>query len=311
MDIRQIIDVIMSIENDNVFYMVNPITSSEGFFTIEKKLLYVAKDIEGYISEGIETDFLKLQTHIHVSAVENDHTFENDDYNIIMFKGDLKDQNIEAFVHLCEIHARNPRELKFRDFFYSLIKIFQLPSEQSYINAVGLFGELKLIQYTYEKFSIDISKQWHSKGSRSKYDFSNGKICIEVKTTSSDDGRIEIKHSQIFDEERCYLVAMACDQSDIGETLEELVVYLQETDAFNSLEFAVNLAKEKNRVSESDYKKQRFSLKDINMYESKDINPFPDYPDNVSSLVYKMDLSDYQKMTSDNMLSILKTLVIF
>ena len=196
----------------------------------------------------------------------------------------------------------------FKEFFYSLIQIFQLPSEQSYINAVGLYGELKVIQYAYEKYGIDISVCWHSKGSKSKNDFSNGKKCLEVKTTSSEDGKISIKHSQIFFEEQSWLVEVICDKNDMGETIEELVLSFQEADVFNSIEFAINLEKEKKRVSISDYTKQRFRLQSISFYEAESVNPFKDIPDNVFSLEYKIDLSEEDKLQDNNIEKIIKGL---
>lgn len=310
MDVNQMIDAIRSVDDEQTLFMIESVTSTEGFFTTEKKLLFVAKDAEGYLTEGIETDYLKLQTHVHISAVENDHTFENDDYNIIIFKGELKGDNIEAFVHLCEIYAYNSCELGFKEFFYSLIQIFQLPSEQSYINAVGLYGELKILQYAYKTHGVDISRCWHIKGSKSKYDFSNGEECIEVKTTSSEDCKISIKHSQIFEDEKCCLAVVICDQTDNGETLEELVRFFRESEGFNGIEFAINLEKEKSRISKSDFLKQRFRLQNIMFYRTENVNPFDDLPDNVFSLEYKMDLSEEEYLQEPDIKEILKRLTV-
>ncbi len=310
MDINQIIDAINTTNDEQVLFMIEALSPTMGFFSTGKKLLYVVKDVEGYQSEGIETDFLSLQTHVHISAIQNDHTFENDDYNLILFKGELKDvSNIEAFVHLCRIHARNSHEIGFKEFFYSLIQIFQLPSEKSFINAVGLYGELKVIQYAYDRFGVDISNSWHKKGSKSKNDFSNGKECIEVKTTSSKDAKITIKHSQIFEEEGCWLAEIICDRTDVGESLEELILFFREAPVFNNINFAINLEKEKKRISVSDYVNERFCTKSILFYKTEDVNPFKDIPDNVFSMEYKMDLSEEYNLSDKDIEDIFQRMV--
>jgi hypothetical protein len=90
---------------------------------------------------------------------------------------------------------------KFVEFFDSLIDIFQIPNDQSFKNVVGLYGELSIIKNIYDTYKVDISPFWHLNGSSSKYDFSLKNFNLEIKTTSSKNKMIDIKHYQIFNNE--------------------------------------------------------------------------------------------------------------
>ena len=138
MDVENIKSQIESITDTSSIYLLESLTKTAGFFANDGKLLYIAKDIYGYPYEGIETDYLKLQTHVRISSVKNNQTFSDDYYNVIIYKGNLDDSNISSFFQLCTIHANNSDDLNFKEFFYSLIALFQLPAEQAFKNAVGL-----------------------------------------------------------------------------------------------------------------------------------------------------------------------------
>lgn len=297
MNIHDLILQIQRIDDLAGLYLLAPLTNDSGFFSANGKLLYISSDTEHYSSQGIETDYLTLQTHINIKAVKNNQTFNDGVYNIITFKGDLHEPSAESFVKLCSVHAKNKTQLGFRDFFYSLITIFQLPSEQGFKNAVGLFGELSFMKYVYELTGIDISDSWHRSGSQSRYDFSNGTICIEIKTTSSDNSNVTIKHSQIFGDYPCYLAAVCCEQHDSGKTISDLITEMQKDgQAFTGLNFCINLARELKRISGQEASELRFSVCSIDVFFNDSINPFPTLPEGVAKLVYKFDLSMYEAL---------------
>lgn len=300
---------IESISDRSNIYLVEKLSDNSGFFCSSGKLLYIALDIFNYSAEGIETEYLKLQTHIRISSIKNNQSFKDDFYNIIEFKNELDDANAESFLHLCSIHAANEKELNFKDFFYSLITLFQLTPEQAYKNALGLYGELKFMQYINKQNHIDLSLYWHKNGTYSKYDFSNGKIGLEVKTTSSSDSEVTIKHSQIFGEHECYLVAVICEEFETGETIQELIDELfQSPTAFNNLNFSLNLTKELNKISHKDRYQTRFITGEIMFYSPEIINPFPEIPDTVTSLSYRLDLSEYPSFSDEKINSIISSL---
>ena len=297
MNIHDLILQIQGIDDLAGLYLLAPLTNDSGFFSSIGKLLYISSDTEHYSSQGIETDYLTLQTHINIKAVKNNQTFNDGVYNIITFKGDLNEPSTESFVNLCSVHARNKLQLGFRDFFYSLITIFQLPSEQGYKNAVGLFGELSFMKYVFDLTGIDISNSWHRSGSMSRYDFSNGTSSIEVKTTASGCNDVTIKHSQIFGSHPCYLVAVCCEPHDNGKTINELIVEMQKADqSFIGLNFCINLAREFKRISGQEASQLRFVTSRIDVFYNEDINPFPILPECISNLEYKMDLSLYDAL---------------
>ena len=293
MDILNIKTQVNSILDTSSIFLIEVLSDCAGFFANDGKLLYIAKDIYEYLYEGIETDYLKLQTHIRISSVKNNQTFKDDYYNVIIYKGNLDDSNLESFVQLCSVHAQNSEDLNFKDFFYSLIALFQLPTEQTFTNALGLYGELKFMQYAQQRKGIDISESWHRSGPYSQYDFSNGTNNIEVKTTLSDNANVTIKHQQIFGEHPCILVAINCEQYDNGETLEEVISsMISDSTAYNGMNFNINLAKELKRVSLKAFKDMRLEVKQIQFFDTIDINPFPSIPDVVNRLSYKLDISE-------------------
>lgn len=296
------------ITDTSSIYLLDALTENAGFFTNEGKLLYIAKDIYEYPYEGIETDYLKLQTHVRISSVKNNQTFNDDYYNVIIYKRDLDDSNIASFIQLCTIHANNSDDLSFKEFFYSLITLFQLPAEQAFKNAVGLYGELKFMQYAKKRQDIDLSTYWHKNGSYSQYDFSNGKSSIEIKTIMSDSSEVTVKHQQIFGNHPCTLVVINCEQYENGETIEELIISMySDPNAFNGINFSINLAKELKRVSIVDIKELRFEVRQIQFFASADINPFPTIPDAVSKLNYKLDISELNSLSEIDSDFILKT----
>lgn len=307
MDTISLKSQIESISDLNSIYLIEPLSNSAGFFANDRKLLYIAKDIYEYFSEGIETDYLKLQTHIRISSVKNQQTFKDDFYNIIIFKGDLDDANIKSFIQLCTIHSKNPTDLNFKEFFYSLIALFQPPMEQVFLNAIGLYGELKFMQYIKKNMNIDISTSWHKRSSYSQFDFSNDKSCIEIKTTLSNTSEITIKHQQLFGDHQCTLVIVNCEQIDHGETIAEVISTMySDPDAFNGINFNINLAKELKRLSINDVKELRFKVKKILFFNTNDINPFPLLPDTVSQFSYKLDFSELTPLSDSELNSIIK-----
>lgn len=268
------------------------------------------RDDENNPHESIETEFLVLHTHIRISAVKNDATFPDDDYNVLLYKGSADDPNMESFVQLCSIHARESDCLRFREFFYSLIDLFKLPTEQEFKNAVGLFGELKLMQIAFEKYNTDISELWHKSGPYSHFDFSSSQFSIEVKAIAGNDATVMIKHQQVFGDTPCVLAVMNCEQMDTGESLAELVTVLQHTEsAFQGINFAINVAAEQKRISKSDFTNLRFRIIRYSLYKANEINPFDSPPSNVSDLSYRLDLSDAAPLPESSHLAVFHYLI--
>lgn len=307
MKICEIVNLIRSIDDVKGIYLLYPLTKNAGFFSSDGKLLFVVRDTYSNATTNIETDYLKLQTHIRLSSIKNNQTFKDDFYNIIYFNEEITDDgNASSFINLCEIYAENMNEFDFVDFFYSLIELFQLPSEQGYKNAIGLYGELKLMCHINSMYSIDISNAWHKSGSFSRYDFSGIDSCIEVKTTSSKDSCISIKHNQIFDDKPCCLAVVFCDVFDSGETIAELIELMMDNqNAFQNLNFHLNIAKEIKKISPRDINELRFITSNIMFFDTRKINPFCNIPDNITELNYRLDVSEFTAMKNNEVSAVI------
>lgn len=293
MDAKEFKSLIEGIAYTGSIQLLEILSNGSGFFTTNGKLIYMAVDTFDYCVESISTEYLELQMHVSIHAVDKFPTFSDGYYNIITYLGNFDDENIDSFIKLCMMHATHENELAFRDFFYALISLFQLPREESYKNAVGLYGELKYMQRVAEEFSIDLSEYWHRRGSMSKFDFSNKEIGIEIKTTSSDETDLKIKHDQIFGDFTCFLVAVECEQSDIGESISDVVHQMKSKNVmFNGLNFAINLEKELKRINPQQLNDLLFRVTNMRVFNADSINPFDSLPDNVSDLRYELDLSD-------------------
>lgn len=292
-------------------YLVFANSNKSGFFANNGKLIYLVSDTENFQFECIETEYLSLKTHVQIHSVENDATFENGYYNLIEFEGVPDSTEISSFINLCLIHSKNLNELNFRDFFYSLINLFQLPKEQSFKNAVGLYGELKFMQFVKDTCDADISKFWHKLGSYSQYDFSNGNDNLEVKSVLSAEQIIKIKHRQIFNDHHSFLIIMNCEKYENGETIDELIKTLTNyNNAFNSFNYSINLATELRRISHADITKIKFNLTQISIYDSNIINPFSEIPAGIIDISYTYDLSIHESMAESDIKNMIQQFLI-
>ena len=297
-------------EDKDTLYLIESITKKTGFFCNDGKLIFIVKDEADLTPEGIDTEYLKLQTHIRISSVKNYQTFKDGYYNLIIFNAEPSNDNIFDFVNLCEIYARNEEELSFRDFFYTLISIFQLPSEKKYINAIGLYGELKFMEYCAKEIDLDISQYWHMNGELSQYDFSNGDKFIEIKSNSNSSDIVIIKHNQVFGVSNGYLVLVSTNIDDTGETIYELIDSMQEEkNYFNNFNFNINLTKELKKISEFDCQTVRFVVKDMKMFNTNEINPFEDIPVEIKELNYKYDMSECIEIEKREIMDLLNDFV--
>lgn len=295
-DIRQLLDKMELIPQDDTLYLLEKLPGGTGIFACNKNILYAVPNKENCDSLGIRTDFLHLETNVYVSAFNTSvSSFENGYYNYVelfLSKMQEPEEDLLAFTNLCLAHASYMEGKEFIQFFDSLVSLFQLPKEQNYKNLIGITGELLFIEFMYKEYGIDISPFWHSEGPASKLDFVCPNANFEVKTTINDSLSFTIKHNQLFDNSgNTYLIAVSIYEDNTGRTLDNIISGLQgNTDFCNSIQFSENIEKEKRRISPTEMKTKRFSLKRISAYNIKDINPFVVVPDCVEDLSYKLNL---------------------
>lgn len=307
--VKRLLEVIGTIPKDNTLYLLEILPCGTGLFALNNNILYLVPNEEQCGFLNIKTDFLRLETNIYITAFNSSvYSFENGYYNSVEFNcsnSNEKESNLNAFVNLCLAHATYMRGLEFIPFFDSLVSLFQLPREQHFKNLIGLMGELLFIEYIYNNYSFDISSCWHTNGSTSRLDFICDFANFEVKTTANDSLRFLIKHEQLFTNcENTYLVAVVIEENNTGRNLNDLIIQLQENKSFcNNLNFAVNIEKEKRKVSLSEIDGKRFVLKKIYAYGAQAIKPFNVVPDCVEDLSYKLDLLPFSKISFDTIFS--------
>lgn len=307
-DISNILNQIHTIPRDNTLYLIEKLPCRTGLFVSNGNLFYLVPNQERCASLSIKTDFLHLETNVFVSVFNSKiPSFENDFYNTIELQlsdSNETEGNLNAFINMCLAHATYLRGDEFISFFDSLVSLFQLPKEQHFKNLVGLMGELLFIEYIYHYHELDISKYWHTDGPLSRIDFVCPFANFEVKTTSNGSLCFSIKHNQLFtDSEKTNLVAVVIEENNMGRTLGELISQLLENpDYCNSMNFALNIEKEKRRVSPTEMSNRKFVLKKIYAYRAKDINPFNYVPDYIEELSYKLDLLAFSNVTFPSIL---------
>ena len=295
-NICHLLDTINIIPHDDTLYLLERLSCGTGLFASNGDIIYLVPNAEHSTSLSIITEFLHLQTNVFVSAFnETSASFENGYYNTITLKlPQLNEsvENLKAFANLCLAHSTYMKGQELMVFFDSLVSLFQLPREQHYKNLIGLMGELLFIEFIHNTYGVDLSIYWHSEGSSSRFDFVCPFANFEVKTTSNDSLLFTIKHDQLFaSNTNNYLVAVVISESNIGRTLNDLISdMLTNSNYCNSLQFSVNIEKEKRRISPSELYNKHFIFKKVYAYNTKEINQFKTLPDCIEDLSYKLNL---------------------
>ena len=303
--VPQIIKETKDSPNNGKIYLIDAISEYSGIFCCDGDILYLVRNDEKCQPLSIMTEFLQMSTAVYVQSFDEKRSFPDAEYNILKYKGDCIEgffENVDSFINLCVAHTNLLKGTSFEQFFYSLISLFQLPREQSFLNLEGLFGELSVLLYVHKYVGEDISSYWHRDGSFSKYDFTlPNKKSIEVKASSQGDKSVEIKHSQLFSiMQQVCLASVRVIEDNAGSTVEEVIDGLRACpDICNNLQFELSLQKELRRVSPSEVKSKRFVAPSIHFFLNSIINPFPILPDNVEKLEYKLDLSEKEPMLQD------------
>lgn len=281
---------------DGKIYLIEQLSSKCGFFKSHGRLLFVVFDADHEEPNSTKTNFMKMETHVYINSIENDNSFRSGYCNVIEYIGDTQTKEFDSFVELCEFYSKNQQNPSFNEFFYAMLELFQLPPVESFTNAEGLYGELKFLEHIKNNYSVDLSRHWHISGPYSNQDICFNNYRIEIKS-SAKGNCVEIKHNQLFNAHENYLAAVECEPFAAGESLHELESKM--VNLFPDLSFAVKLKEELRRIKPYDIENQTFSLNAIHIYHAKEINPFSEVPDAVSSLKYRLDLSNMPKLSDE------------
>ena len=293
-------NAIVTTPADGTIYLIKKLSGNTGLFVTDNHLIYLVYNFENIAHKTLITDYLLLNTDVEIHSIKNNQNFPSGKYNILEFlptdKG-YDENNLESFINLCVSHTELMEAKSFVKFFFSLSELFQEPKSQDYKNLVGIFGELSFIKHFCDFTSIDLSARWHKGGSKDKYEITLNDKNIEIKTTVSLDEMVTVKHSQLFNGDKNYLAVVRIEENPAGVTLNQLISCMQsDSEYYKNYNFALNIEREKKRVSPVDAEMKKFSVKHICIYDADVINPFEEIPECVSNITYKIDLIEKEDL---------------
>lgn len=299
----------LELYNEQEIYLINAINHESGFLLNKNKVMFIIKNNEKLDKETIHTEILTLITNIHISSLNNEPSFKSDEYNILIFNGDVSSELFDTYVELCITYVNSHIKIAFLDFFYSLISLFQLPKESKYKNLIGLFGELSFIIIMFQKYGLDISNEWHSGGSSyDKYDFCFNKFNLEIKSTISNNEIFHIKHNQIFNEQNNYIIVININEDISGNSLDDIYNFLKEKSPFkNNLSLQIKLNEEKRRVDPNQMKNKKYRVNSYKVFYNKQLKTITNIPDGIYELEYKYDFSNLSSIDLCKIIEIIKS----
>lgn len=309
MTLQQITQVINSINEfeENKLYFLYKINDCSGFLYGNGKVYFINKSTDS-IEKKINTQFLLMSTNVFLDTVERNPSFKRGYYDMLLYKGEIKDEYFKSFIELCCMYIKSNSSITFTEFFNSLLEIFETTNETNFLNAIGLFGELSFIKYIYEKYQILLCNQWHNNlGSIDKYDFSFEHFNIEVKTTLKDGMCFNIKHSQIFNNKNNYIAVINITNDNSGQSLSDIYDYFKNNSIFsNNFPFMMNLEKEKHKVNSDIFENHKFELVRVKFFNSKEIATITNIPSCIHSVSYMYDFSEKDSISFENIINLIK-----
>lgn len=266
-------------------YLLEKLTNIAGFFAFDNNLAFATTSTTSQKS-SITTKYVEFVPNTEITSVFNYPSFEKGFYDFLILKEREDEQTIESFIKLCDLYAKNP-SIPFDEFIAYIVDLFQLTKTQSYLDCIGLFGELILLKDFYEK-GVNLAKYWHMSGTFSKYDISLPDLNIEVKTSSSDSTSFKIKHSQVFNGDKNIIALVSVRASEMtGTSLEEIVRFFKTTKPFSeNLRFIISLEKELQKKIEPDTYRKRFSVDGVYCFDCSKISTIEKIPFNISNVSY-------------------------
>lgn len=305
MNIDELKIKIQTFEKDNKIYLLESLSEFAGFFVYNGIPMFLVWNISGNkTNNSIKTNLLEMETYVKIQSIQNSSSYQTGYYNILSFVGSINSDEFFSFVELCSLYSKNIEEISFTDFFHAMLELFQLPEEQQFKNALGLYGELKFLEYIYKTYNVNLTDYWHLSGSFSQFDISTKLYNIEIKTTLTDNV-VKIKHKQIFNEHNNYLVSIVCEKYDSGETLEQLIK--KNNNIFSNLSFAIKLKKELKKINSTDIQSLKFYMNELHIYKADTINPFKLISDDITELTYNYNLSEQIELDNNSIITLLKS----
>ncbi len=278
---------------DSLVYVVRRLNSECFFFTCDSRIIYavVADDFPDEVCTPVKTDYLELFLNVELQPVDaTNAAIDLKKYDFVQVELETTDREKIAFLNMCEEHARTHHDQGIGSFFNTLCLLFSSTEEKSKHKAIGLFGELSLIQVFHDR-RIDISKRWQLNGVRTKYDFSFANANIEVKTTTKREQLVRLKHDQLFNGDHNYLALIHIEESPSGVSVDELAKRSKDDSiCFQGMRERMVLERELLGIRDEDLRIP-YSVIEFSLFESVDLNPFDDeVPQCVTRLEYTLNV---------------------
>ena len=268
----------------DIVYLLKDYNETCGIFFQNDKVMFAESTENNQKFLKVETSSLTLVTMINITSLYKNQKFQNGYYNVIIFNSDIDDEYFDVFIRLCFLYSTNTGSDLY-SFFNSLVALFQLPNDDMTRNSIGLYGELIFIREVYEKLSIDLSNSWQIDGIYSKYDFKHKNVNFEIKSTILEKNSFYIKHSQVFNSDKNFLVLIKLNK---GETkLRDLINYFIYSTPF-SKNFDFQL-----RLHNSFIKLPRVQLEKtygnpyFYIYKCSELKTILDIPDEINNVTYE------------------------
>lgn len=305
---KKIIEFISAYDKNNddgYLHIIEKYNNYNGFFYQGGTLVFVTEVLFDEKKTITETKYMTLKTNFKLEKISNNRTseFKEGRYNFIYFNGINEYHLTRSFINLCDYYYKNRQTIPLDTFILELSKLFTENLIEEKLDEIGLFGELYFLYYLYEKYKIDLSKGWNIKGKYSKLDFTLKNINLEVKTTTSYDNVIKLKHDQLFNSEQNYLCIIKIKENNYGMSIGELINEIKDTLLSKNIEFILKLEKILINYSISD---EKYKSTNIYIYDSKKLVTFPYFSENIKNIVYDYDFSDISSLKMHDFVNILK-----
>lgn len=112
----------------------------------------------------------------------------------------------------------------------------------------------------------------------------------------------DIKHKQVFNENRNFIVVINIEQDNSGLSLSELYDYFKGEKPFsNNIDFAIKLESEKNKVSPQDFQFKKFSISKYSVFYNKNLKTIINIPEWINNIAYSYDFVSQNEFGFDNL----------
>lgn len=287
----------------NTLYLIEKINDYSGFLYSNENVYFIIKSTKER-NDSISTKNLSLRTSVLINTVENSPSFKPGKYDLLIYKSGNYDYMFNSFIYICKAYVNTQSPMSFIDFFYSLLNLFEKPESKSFTNLIGAFGELYFIKYMYEHYKINIIENWHTGNSSfDKYDFVFSHFNIEVKSTIKEEMIFKIKHQQIFNYDRNYVLVINLEKNNSGLTIKDLFDYFKNEPFSKNFNFTLKLEKEKNKISCDKFDTEKFSFNKLTIFSVNDLVTINNVPECINNIEYNYNFSGQKHTKLDSLFS--------